>query len=230
MRGSRELAIALLALLGTACDFAQSSNTPQPGLDRPTTNGRPPDPQTDPGAHGATSQHGTPATQPATRPILIPGTISQRHNELIRLKNQRLDEKELALRAALEFLIAVGSADGVAAANVLETIGFQPLPLGRTLPNPPLPLITVESLKKSVSARKPVPIRDLPMEAVEIVGRDRLRVLAPAMAHWMLSSDWAVILDGENASSIFSEPAVLIVRVRAGRPTIMGGNLLSALR
>lgn len=225
MHRGRGILSVLVVSLWTAFGAAQSADSSPAGSGR-TKAGRD---RRDAQTTDATAQVESSSTQPVPRPPFAPGTIGQRHNELIRLKNRRLDEKEIALRAGLEFLIALGSADGAAAAQVVEAVGFQPLPLGEILPNPPLPLIPSETLKKCVSARTVLPIRDLPLDAVEIVGRDRLRAFAPAMAHWMLSSDWAVILDGESVSALFSEPVVLIVRIRAGRPTIMGGNLLHCL-
>lgn len=261
------LALVLIAMLSSAAAPAQSQPAKQPANSPKKSQTRHPDKPAKPQPSNAAPTTSAPASTQPAQP-LAPDSIAERHNELTRLKNRRLNEKEIALRAALEFMLAVGSADGEASARVVEAVGYQPLTLGDRLPNPPTPTITIETLRAQLTARKRLPIRDLPLASVEIVKADDLRERAPAISRWMLPDDWAIVIDPSQSSGsasgpaatgadnpddanrrnanqhtsapnqagrttaadLFTEPAILVMRVRAGRPTVMGGNFLSALR
>ncbi|MBL8879541.1 MAG: hypothetical protein JNG88_10520 [Phycisphaerales bacterium] len=256
------VAFALLSLLLATPAIAQTATRPAgggksnaaPGDSKKTNTPNDGRRQTGKAASGANlrDEAAKSTSQPSTgrAPVALdpPDSIGRRLNELQRLKNRRLNDKEIALRAALEFLVAVGAGDGESAARVTEAVGYQPLPLGEKLPNPPAAGIGLDSLRAQVAARRPAPIRELPIGCIQLVQRDELQSLAPAISRWMLPDDWAIVIadateaDGGNESTphhdapaaspgrVFPEPAVLVVRLRAGRATVMGGNMLAALR
>jgi len=132
--------------------------------------------------------------------------------------------------AALEFVTAIGRADGRRAATLVEVVGYQPLPLSGDLPEPPAAVILPADVERAIASRPPVNADDWSVEHFEVVPRSRLRAMFPAVADWMLPHDRAVVVHPiPEAEGWVSQDACVVVRIRAGKTTIMGGNLLEAL-
>jgi len=180
----------------------------------------------------------TPHSQPTSAPVAAsepappagPETVGHARRRLARIPAQKRTAEENALLAALEFATAIGRADGRRAATLLEVVGYQPLPLSGDLPEPPAAVVLPADIERAIASRPPINPDDWPAEHFEVVPRSRLRAMFPAVADWMLPHDRAVVVHPvPQAEGWVSQDACVVVRIRAGKATIMGGNLLEAL-
>jgi hypothetical protein len=151
-------------------------------------------------------------------------------SRLGRTRRSQMSDRDVALKAALEFVRALGRADGQKAAGLLEVTGYQILPSGGEPPEEPGPRISPEAFATDVAARKPASFETLPADCFEAVRAKSLRPTFPVVAAWMLPADWAVILKpAPGRADWLQREACLVVRVRADKPTIQGGTALGAL-
>lgn len=156
-------------------------------------------------------------------------TIAIVLSRLARTRRAKLSDRDIALKTGLEFVRALGRADGQKAAGLLEVTGYQTMPASGELPDEPGPRIGPEAFAADVTARKPAPFETLPADCVDAVGVKSLRPAFPAVAAWMLPSDWAVILKPvADRPEWVQQEACLVIRVRANKPTIQGGTALDA--
>ena len=201
-----------------------STRAPKKGAARPRTRSRKPPPQSQPASQPA----------PASAPAVPPGseTVAQARRRLSRIRPDKRTSDDHALLTALDFALAIGQPDGRRAAGLLEAVGYQPLPAVGDLPEPPPKPVPSSDVEKAVTARRPVKLDDLPVTQIEVYTRKRLRPLFPAVADWMLAQDRAVIFrpagDPPLADWVTTD-ACLVVRIRADKATIAGGNLLQVL-
>jgi hypothetical protein len=143
---------------------------------------------------------------------------------------KKLSEQDVALLAALDLTLALGRADGATVAGVGDAVGYQPLPLSGELAEPPPKPISREQIQTRVGARTVAPLGELPVSGFEVLKRAAVRELFPAVGEWMLPSDWAVVV--QPAGSEFPwvrNQCCIVVRLRAQKPAILGGNLLEVL-
>ncbi|MGD8453721.1 MAG: hypothetical protein PVJ57_18055 [Phycisphaerae bacterium] len=172
-----------------------------------------------------------PTTQPATQPVTTqpakPETIAETR---ARLKATKLSDREAALVAALDLVVALGAADGPRAAELIDAVGYEPLPMWGPLPlDPPRP-IPRDEIATRFAQRPRAPLDLLPPTCLDTMDQKTLLKEFPAAGTWMLPQDWAVIIRPiEGQTGWVSRRTYLIVRVRAGKPAIIGGDLLAAL-
>ncbi len=170
-----------------------------------------------------------PVSLPATRPAVE--TLAAARRRLTRTASKDRTRSDRALLAGLELALAIGRADGTAAGNLIDVVGYQSLPLAGPLPERPAKPVTVKDLSRLVAARSPVDLAHLTLDQVFVATRAELQSEFPAVAAWMLPQDLAVVFrpfPDERAGWI-KQPACVVVRLRGERATVIGGNLLEAV-
>ncbi|MBK9127361.1 MAG: hypothetical protein IPM13_06135 [Phycisphaerales bacterium] len=129
-------------------------------------------------------------------------------------------------------MLAVSAADGDRAVRWLDATGYQPLPLEGPLPDPPGKPVLAAEITGQIKSRPAAPIAGLPPEAVAVLRRGDVAARFASVGQWMLPGDFGVVFE---AAHDFREPpwlardALVVVRVRGSRATVIGGNLLEAL-
>lgn len=172
-----------------------------------------------PAPHAAARQTSAPTTTLAT--------LGERLLALHPGRKATLSDNDVALRAAIEFALAVSDAGGARAANLVDPVGYQVLPRTGPLPERPDKPVSRDTLRQRVDVRLRVDLRGAPADTVQLVRRTPARSLFPSAAQWMLPDDYlAVFLPVDGAPGWLAEPACVIVRVRAGRASVLGGTLL----
>lgn len=172
-------------------------------------------------------------------PTTAPAT-SQAPAETVALERQRLSriplkdrtDKDRALLAGLDFVLAIGKSDGRRAAILIDAVGYEALPLEGELPEKPDKPIPVSEIQRLVAGRPMLDLANRPSDTVEVVGPAALRAQFPAVATWMLPQDWAVVFRAtpeQRIANWITRDACIVVRIRAGRPSILGGNLFEAV-
>lgn len=157
-------------------------------------------------------------------------TIAIVLSRLARTRRSDMSDQDIALKAGLDFVRALGRADGPKASGLLEVTGYQIIPGSDELPDEPGPRISPEAFAAGVAAGKPAPFETLPADCVEAVPAKALPPSFPAVAAWMLSTDWAIVLKpAPDRPDWVHREACLIIRVRANKPTIQGGTALEFL-
>jgi hypothetical protein len=157
-------------------------------------------------------------------------TVAEALRRLGRARALDLSAQDIALRAVLEFTQALGRPDGVRAAGLVEAAGYQSLPFEGELPGRPAKPISRQTLQLAVGQLPPAKFQQLPVSAFEVRDRAGIRDLFPAVAQWMLPTDWAVLVRPvAGFENWVRREACVVVRLRARKPVIMGGNLLEAL-
>ncbi len=143
---------------------------------------------------------------------------------------RKLSPEDIALLAALDLTLALGRADGAAAASLIDAVGYQPLPRSGELPEPPPKPVLREQVQSLVAARTAASLGELPASGFMVLKRDALREQFPAVAAWMLPTDLAVVIEPSTTPLPWvKNRCCLIIRLRAQKPAILGGNLLEAL-
>jgi hypothetical protein len=150
---------------------------------------------------------------------------------LARIAADRRTPEEHALLATIDFVLALGKADGGRAAACVDAVGYQTLPLAGELPEQPNKPVLPAVLEKQLAARPTVDVARLTVSDFEVLTRAGVRARFAAVATWMLPEDRAVVCRRPAAELAGWVPreACVVVRVRAGKTTIMGGNLLEVL-
>lgn len=179
-----------------------------------------------------------PATQPATATQPLAANVAGAEPAIELLERLRsaplrsLEKQQIALRAALEFCVALGAADAPRIEAYLDATGFHPLPTEGLLSDQTPQPLEPGALAAKLAARKPVDIAALPAALWEPLTIEDVSRLYPAMAEWMLPSQDVVIRvqPGSPPAAWLAQPACLVVRVRGQRATVIGGSLLAALR
>jgi hypothetical protein len=157
-------------------------------------------------------------------------TIAIVLSRLARTRRSELSDRDIALKAGLEFVRAVGRADGQKAAGLLEVTGYQTIRIDDEVADEPGPRVAPQTLAADVSARRPATFETLPADCVELLAAKSARSAFPAVADWMLPTDWALILKpAPGRPDWVHREACLVIRVRGSRPTIQGGTALELL-
>lgn len=171
-----------------------------------------------------------PASQPSTQPA---ETVELEARRLNSLPAKLMKPADFALRAGLDFALALSRADGTRAAALVEVTGFQSLPLTGDLPEKPQAALTAPMIQQQVAARPKVEIEGWPLSHFELLPREAIQGDFDAVARWMLPHDYALVFKPQTdpqAAGWVSRTACIVIRVRGGKPTIVGGNLFEALR
>ncbi len=187
------------------------------------------DAQNRPRKKPSSTQPARAAPRPAAPPA-DPSTILGEWQRIRALSAGQRSAPETALAAALEFVMALGESNGLKAVDQIDPVGYQELPLSGDLPEEPARPRTAGEIEKLVASRRPVPLGGLPTASFETLTRERVRPHFPAVATWMLPKDYAVLIRPvPDCPYWVQREACLVLRVRATRATIVGGNLLAAL-
>jgi hypothetical protein len=127
--------------------------------------------------------------------------------------------------------LAIGEADGPAAAKLLDRVGYQRLPLEGHLPEKPDKPISRAEFQEFVKRRARVPTASLPADDFEVLEHDALAKHFPAVARWMLPQDLAVVIEPPQKALAgwIERRSCVVIRLRARKPNVIGGNLLAAL-
>lgn len=153
-------------------------------------------------------------------------SVQERLGALGRLSRNDRTPRSVAEQAGLEFCVAMAEADGKRIAPLLEVVGYQPLPLAGDLPDPPHRPIFPLDLAKRISARQKVNLRSAEAASFSLKNKREIQELFPAISQWMLDADWALICQPVSDADWPQGVRCLVIRVRALKPTIVGGNLV----
>lgn len=159
-------------------------------------------------------------------------TVALARQRLSRIPLKERTDRDRALLAGLDFVLAMGKSDGRRAAILIDAVGYQPLPMTGELPERPALAIPASEVHKLVAGRPLTDLANLSADRIEVVAPGVLREAFPAAATWMLPQDWAVVFRPKSEDRVahwITRDACLVIRIRADRPTILGGNLLEAL-
>ncbi len=168
-----------------------------------------------------------PTTQPAARE-----TVAAAHRRLTQIPAKELSREQIALKTTLTLALAIEKADGEGAAKLLDAVGYHALPLEGRLPEKPDKPLTPDEFRERIERLSPTRVDSFPADTFEVLDRVALRGEFGAVAEWMLPQDRAVVIrPARDADGGWvSRSCCLVVRLRARKPTIVGGNLLAALR
>lgn len=168
-----------------------------------------------------------PTTQPAVRE-----TVAVAHGRLAQIPAKKLSREQIALKTTLALALAIGKADGKGAVKLLDAVGYHALPLEGRLPEKPDKPLTADEFRERIERLSPTRVASLPADTFEVLDRVALRREFAAVAEWMLPQDRAVVIRPANDadSDWVTRSCCLVVRLRARKPTIVGGNLLAALK
>jgi len=166
------------------------------------------------------------STQPARE------TFAAARQRLARLKPRDRSPQQRALLAALDLALAVGQADPKSVGAVIDVVGYQALPLEGELPDRPGKPMSAASVARELDLLPRPDFDRLTVDRVEVLSRQELRIIFPAVATWMLPDDLAVVFRvplGPPVANWIAREACLVVRLRGERTTVLGGNLIEAL-
>jgi hypothetical protein len=153
-------------------------------------------------------------------------TVGERLAELVRVPAKQRSSKDIAEQLALEFCAAIGEADGARLESLVYVVGYQPLPLAGELPDPPHRPIPPAALAKRVGARQKAGVLSVEMARFALKPPVDVREPFPAIARWMASDDWALIVHPIGIAGWPTESRCIVIRVRGGRAAVIGGNLI----
>jgi hypothetical protein len=175
----------------------------------------------------APPEPGAPATQPAP-----PETLGELRQRLAAAAGRGTPREQVALRCGAEIVLALGAGNIDGAVRFVDPVGYQPLPLDGPLPETPERPIAAEALAERLRACRLEGVERLPATSLEVLNRDGALERFPAVGRWMQRQDVVVLVHGADTGGMpwLTQRACLVVRVRAGRPSVLGGNLLAALR
>jgi hypothetical protein len=158
-------------------------------------------------------------------------TVHAAYQRLASATDERPSDEQVALRAVYALALAVGRTDGDAAAALLDATGFQALPLTGELPLDPGRPMSVADFRENIRSRQVFDAAALAAERFEAKSAEEIAGDFPAVSRWMLPRDVAVMVRpaADGSAAWVSRPCCVVVRVRAGKPAIMGGNLLEVL-
>lgn len=225
MRVSRRRLFLLAALGLAASPFAWAQNTKK----------KKPPPKKSSRTRRTSSR--SPAKKPATQPASPPApkwpdasiqTVAEAVARLREVPAKELSAADLARRAALEFSLAVGSADGTRVAEWVEAVGYQMLPREGPLPEQPERPILPEPLRAHVQARPATDVGAAVLTTFELVDRESARTTLPDVARWMLPNDMVAWIDPDpRIAHWVTRREFLVIRMRGRKATIAGGSLFS---
>lgn len=179
---------------------------------------------------------GKPTSKPTTRPTSdptpepTPGTVLAERRRLTRIPHAQRTTEEIAALAGIDFLLAIGNADGPRASGLVDVVGYQPLPSDEQLPeDPPRPKPQAD-IGTWVGERPHFAVGELKSEQFDVRSKSHLREF-PAVATWMLTEDRVLLIHAPTTPqpNWIRRDACLVIRIRADKPTIVGGTLLEAL-
>jgi hypothetical protein len=172
-------------------------------------------------------------SSPGTLPASQPGeTIVAARQRLARIKSSERSDPDRALLTALDFALAIGVGDVHKANGLIDVVGYQALPLAGDLPEKPDKPLAPPAIERLLAALPKIDVGTLPASCAAVVTHKELRDEFPAVATWMLPQDQAVVFQpapGNPLETWLRRAACLVVRIRAERATIIGGNFLQAL-
>lgn len=180
-----------------------------------------------------------PASRPASPPPAAPPpwpdpeikTVSAALERLAAIPARTLTNRQVALATALRFCAAIGRADGPAAAEPIDAVGYQKLPLAGPLSELPEKPVPAKALAEEIARFRPAAVGDVALSRFRIETPFSIETQHPAVAAWALESDLVIVIDPEpGVSGWIQQRACIVVRLRGGRPTIIGGNLFDAYR
>ncbi|MEP0845434.1 MAG: hypothetical protein HRF50_01275 [Phycisphaerae bacterium] len=167
------------------------------------------------------------STPAASRPV---ETVSQQLARLSTTAPADASKHDLALRAGLQFCLAVAAADARRALECLDATGYQPLPLRGPLLDEPGKPIGAAAMRIRIEQQPHAALGAEPAGRFAALQRRAAAELFPGVARWMLDDDWAIVFTPGGALPNWSQDSCcVVVRVRATRATVIGGNLFAAL-
>jgi len=157
-------------------------------------------------------------------------TVVQAVQRLSLVDPAKLGPADLALQSGLSLALAINNGEADRAGELIDAIGYQPLPLTGELPESPTMPLSVSEVRDWVRRRPIASVGDLPLSKVAVADRRRIGEHFPAVAAWMLPDDLAVVFepDGDRAHWV-RDRCVLVIRMRGQRATVAGGNLVGVL-
>jgi hypothetical protein len=228
MRLSRRhlIGLAALGLLAPVVGAQNATNTKtrKAAARRPSAGRKP-------AVRGA--QQKKPASQPAAppRPKWPDESIQTVAQAVVRLREipaKDLGNADLARRAALEFALAVGNADGGKAAEWVDAVGYQALPREGPLPEQPDRAVLPEGVRTVVQARQATDVGAALLTTFEVIDQPAVRTALPDIGRWMLPADLLVwIAPDARIAHWVTRREFVVVRIRGRKATVAGGSLLT---
>lgn len=191
-------------------------------------------PDARPAAGKPDARRGDRARQPAKpelppEPLADPNTILGTFQRLGAKPANKRSRDEAALLTACDLVLALSRADGDRAAELVDAIGYQPLPSGAELPlDPPRP-IGVAQFREYVRRRATFDAGRDPIGALQVREPKDVRAQFPAVAAWALPTDRVVLLrTPETGSDWGGGMGCIVVRTRGSRTVVLGGTFFTA--
>lgn len=158
-------------------------------------------------------------------------TVNDALRRLRGLESKKASRKDLALRTGLEFCLALGEPKGTLAAELLDVVGYQVLPLEGELPEKPEKPLDRQTVTARVDARELARVGNVSVERFQLLDHTALRAFFPAVAKWMLPQDLALLVEptSDETDNWVTRQCCLVLRLRARKVTVIGGNLFAAL-
>ena len=224
----RVFLLASLGLLSPPLALAQSSSGAKntKGSPKKPSEGRKPAPRGTPQKKKPTSQPAAPP--PPKWPDESIQSVAEAVARLREVPPKDLASADLARRAALEFALAVGNADGAKATEWVEAVGYQPLPREGPLPEQPDRPVLPETLRTVVQARVATDVGAALHTTFEVIDQSAVRTASPDIARWMLPADLVVWINPDpRIAHWITRREFVVVRIRGRKATIAGGSLLT---
>ncbi|MCG3126887.1 MAG: hypothetical protein CHACPFDD_01742 [Phycisphaerae bacterium] len=158
-------------------------------------------------------------------------TLSQELQTLARIKPAERTRDQSARRCAIQFMLALATGEPEQAAALVDPVGYQPLPSSGPLPEKPAKPVFGAALREMLQLRRSPMLSDLPSAMVRLVRAADAPPELDAARTWMLPDDRLLLLlpPEPPVPGWPSRRAFLVVRVRASRALIVGGDLLAAI-
>ncbi|MBI5863772.1 MAG: hypothetical protein HZB38_04550 [Planctomycetes bacterium] len=126
------------------------------------------------------------------------------------------------MRAALEFLVACGDADGQQASERVEAIGYQCLPREGSLPEQPERPVLPSAVREQVGQRQKAAMGGASIRAIKTLDYAAAQHDHAEIAKWMLKDDF--LFEWRSGADASGPVEFIVVRVRGRRATVAGGT------
>lgn len=158
------------------------------------------------------------------------GSLGAAYLDWVRLESPTRGQQ--ALRCAAALCLAMGAQDMDTLAGLLDAVGYQPLPLRGELPLSPARPTQLSEIRARLATHPRLRLDGLDASTLELMTRGAARELWPAVAQWILPTDFVVLArPSPQHPAWVTQTCCLVVRVRDnGTVVVVGGNLLEVLR
>lgn len=158
-------------------------------------------------------------------------SLSQELHALTRIKPGDRTRDQSARRCVIQFILALATGEPEQCASLVDPVGYQPLPSDGPLPDDPAKPVFGAALREMLQLRRSPALSDASSATIRVMrGADAPDELRGAKT-WMLPDDRLVLISPPDppVAGWLKRRAFVVVRVRASRALIVGGDLLAAI-